>query len=153
PYLEGITYERLVEKGWAPLRLPSSRRTPFAEGAFSTPSGRCELFSEPAPEHVQPAADIYPLVMVSAKTWLHFLNSSYSNLPRPLRAEGPQEVEIDPSDAERRAIGDGDQVRVHNDRGELLLSARVGDGVRPGVVAVAHGWWRSLTGGSANDLT
>ena len=153
PYLEGITYERLVEEGWAPLRLPSSHRTPFAEGGFSTPSGRCELFSEPAPEHVPPAADTYPLVMVSAKTGLHFLNSSYSNLPRHLRAEGPPEVQIDPSDAERRAIGDGDQVRVHNDRGELLLTARVRDGVRPGVVAVAHGWWRSLTGGSASDLT
>ena len=153
PYMEGITYERLIEKGWAPLRLPASRRTPFAAGGFSTPSGRCELFTEPAPEHVPPAQDTYPLVMISAKTGLHFLNSSYSNLPRHLRAEGPPEVQIDLSDAERRGIGDGDQVRVHNERGELLLTARVGDGVRPGVVAVAHGWWRSLTGGSANDLT
>ena len=153
PYLQGITYERLVDEGWARLRLPSSRRTPFAEGGFSTPSGRCELFTEPAPEHVPLAADTYPLVMVSAKTGLHFLNSSYSNLPRHLRAEGAPEVQIDPSDAERRGIGDGEQVRVHNDRGELLLTARVADGVRPGVVAVAHGWWRSLTGGSANDLT
>jgi molybdopterin-containing oxidoreductase family molybdopterin binding subunit len=44
-------------------------------------------------------------------------------------------------------------VRVHNERGELVLPARVGDSVRPGVVAVAHGRWRSLSGGAANDLT
>ncbi|HKA48954.1 MAG TPA: molybdopterin-dependent oxidoreductase [Candidatus Dormibacteraeota bacterium] len=153
PYMEGITYERLLEDGWAELRLPDSRRTPFASGGFPTPSGRCELFTEPAPQHVPPAADTYPLIMISAKTGLHFLNSSYSNLPWHLRAEGSPEVQIDPADARRRGIGDGDQVRVHNERGELRLTARVGDGVRPGVVAVAHGWWRSLAGGSANDLT
>ncbi|HKA12845.1 MAG TPA: molybdopterin-dependent oxidoreductase [Candidatus Dormibacteraeota bacterium] len=153
PYMEGITYERLMEDGWAELRLPASRRTPFAAGGFSTQSGRCELFTEPAPEHVPPAADTYPLVMISAKTGLHLLNSSYSNLPWHLRAEGHPEVQIDPADARRRGIGDGDEVRVHNERGELRLTARVGDGVRPGVVAVAHGWWRSLAGGSANELT
>lgn len=153
PYLDGITYERLAEDGWAPLRLPASRRTPFASGGFPTPSGRCELFAEPAPDYVPPPADTHPLVMISAKTGLHFLNSSYSNLPRHLRAEGAPEVQIHGSDAEERGVADGDRVRVHNDRGELLLTARVGDGVRPGVVAVAHGWWRSLTGSSANDVT
>src|SRR5215813_6222450 len=56
PYMEGITYERLMDDGWAELRLPASRRTPFAAGGFSTQSGRCELFTEPAPEHVPPAA-------------------------------------------------------------------------------------------------
>jgi anaerobic selenocysteine-containing dehydrogenase len=37
-------------------------------------------------------------------------------------------------------------VRVWNDRGSLELPARVGDGVRPGVVAIPHGF-------SANFLT
>jgi anaerobic selenocysteine-containing dehydrogenase len=91
--------------------------------------------------------------MVSAKTGLHSLNSSYAHLPRHRRAEGPQVVEMDPADAGPRGIADGDRVRVHNERGELVLAARVADSVRPGVVAVAHGRWRSLSGGAANDLT
>lgn len=153
PYLEGITFERLREEGWAPLNLPASRRLPFASGVFPTSSGRCELFADPEPDHVPPPASAFPLVMISAKTGLHFLNSSYSNSPRHLRAEGQPAVQMDTSDAAQRGIADGDLVRVHNERGELLLTARVGDGVRPGVVSVAHGWWRSLTGGAANDLT
>ena len=153
PYLEGITFERLREEGWAPLNLPASRRLPFASGGFPTSSGRCELFADPEPDHVPPPASALPLVMISAKTGLHFLNSSYSNSPRHLRAEGQPAVQMDTSDAAQRGIADGDLVRVHNERGELLLTARVGDGVRPGVVSVAHGWWRSLTGGAANDLT
>lgn len=153
PFLAGISYERLWEDGWAPLRLPADRHTPFAEGGFPTRSGRCELFADPAPAYAPEPAPGPPLVMVSAKTGLRFLNSSYTHLPRHARGEGEPVVEIDPADAAPRGIADGDRVRVHNERGELLLTARVRDGVRPGVVAVAHGWWRSLNGGSANDLT
>jgi len=153
PYLAGITYERLLADGWAPLRLPAERRVPFAQGGFPTASGRCELFADPAPDHVPPPADEFPLIMVSAKTALHFLNTSYGHLPRHVRAEGEPQVQMDVADARPRGIGDGDRVRVHNRRGELVLTARVGDGVRPGVVAIPHGWWRSRTGGAPNDLT
>jgi len=153
PLAEGITYERLWEDGWAPLRLPPERHTPFASGGFPTPSGRCELFAHPAPGYTPPDADGPPLVMVSAKTALRFLNSSYAHLPWHTRAEDAPEVRMDPADATPRGIADGDRVRVHNGRGELTLTARVGGDVRPGVVAVAHGWWWSLAGGAANDLT
>jgi anaerobic selenocysteine-containing dehydrogenase len=154
PSMAGITYERLEEDGWAPLRLSAERHAPFAEGGFPTPSGRCELFADPEPRYEPPpASNGHPLVMVSAKTGLHSLNSSYAHLPRHRRAEGPQVVEMDPADAGPRGIADGDRVRVHNERGELVLAARVADSVRPGVVAVAHGRWRSLSGGAANDLT
>ena len=44
-------------------------------------------------------------------------------------------------------------MRVRNPRGELVLTARVGDFARPGVVAIPHGFWRSLSGAAANDLT
>jgi anaerobic selenocysteine-containing dehydrogenase len=119
---------------------------PFAQGGFPTPSGRCELFRDPEPGYLGPPVDGYPLTMVSAKTALHFLNSSYSHLPRHARAEGGPAVSLDPADAAARGIADGDSVRVWNDRGALELPARVGDGVRPGVVAIPHGY-------SANVLT
>ena len=155
PYLAGITYERLQADGWAPLRLPAERRTPFAAGGFPTPSGRCELFAPPEPRHLAPSGGDggFPLVMISAKTALHFLNTSYAHLPRHLRAQGAPEVQIDPVDAGVRGIADGDRVRLWNERGELVVTARVGDGVRPGVVAVPNGWWRSVAGGAPNDLT
>ena len=46
-------------------------------------------------------------------------------------------------------------VRVRNARGEVLARARLGDVVRPGVVALPSGWWasRSPGGASANALT
>src|SRR3984893_534783 len=145
PYLRGLSFERLWEQGWAPLELPADR-LPFAQGGFPTPSGRCELFRDPEPGYLGPPVDGYPLTMVSAKTALHFLNSTYSPLPRHARAEGGPAVSLDPADAAARGIADGDAVRVWNDRGALALPARGGDGVRPGVVAIPHGY-------SANVLT
>jgi anaerobic selenocysteine-containing dehydrogenase len=64
-------------------------------------------------------------------------------------------LDIHPQDAAPRKIVDGGWVRVFNDRDELTLRARVGDLVRPGVVAVPSGWWASLSpgGAGANALT
>jgi anaerobic selenocysteine-containing dehydrogenase len=171
PYLAGITFERLWEEGWAPLNLPADWR-PFAQGGFPTPSGRCEFWSdtlaaeghdplpayEPAPESPagNPAmAARYPLALVAAKGALHFLNSSYANLPWHQRAEREPLLDLHPDDADPRGIADGDPVRAFNGRGEVRLRARVGDRVRPGVVAMPSGWWPSLSpgGAAANALT
>ena len=171
PYAQGITFESLKEKGWARLNIPEGLR-PYAEGGFPTPSGKCELYSEalaaqgldPLPGYVparegfdgDPALRArFPLSLVTAKSALHFLNSSYANMPRQLRAEKEPLAEIHSLDATERSIVDGDVVRIFNDRGALQLRARVGDAVLPGMVAVPSGWWASLSpgGSSANALT
>jgi anaerobic selenocysteine-containing dehydrogenase len=161
PYMAGISFERLWEEGWAPLELDPGWR-PYAEGGFRTPSGRCELYSEgmaavgrdPLPSHHPPEQDPeHPLVMVSAKTALHFLNSSYGHLPRHAAAEGGPVVEINPGDASPRGIRDGDHVAVHNRRGRIEVRARVGDFVRPGVIAMPFGWWRGAGNPGPNALT
>jgi len=94
-------------------------------------------------------------VLLTGKSALHFLNSSYANLPRHRQAEREPLLEMHPDDAAPRGIADGDYVRVHNDRGEVSLGVRLGGRVRPGVVSMPSGWWASLSpgGSSANALT
>jgi anaerobic selenocysteine-containing dehydrogenase len=171
PHLAGITYDRLVAEGWARLNLPDDW-LPFADGNFPTPSGKCEFWSDalltegldPLPGY-EPASESaasdrgsgapYPLALVAAKGALHFLNSSFANLPRQLRAEREPWLDVHPTDAALRGITDGDEVRVCNERGEVRLRARVGDATRPGVVVMPSGWWASLSpgGAAANALT
>jgi anaerobic selenocysteine-containing dehydrogenase len=171
PYLQGITFDRLLEEGWAALNLPHDWR-PFAEGHFPTPSGKCEFYAEtliakgldPLPAYVRPQespagdpglASRYPLSLLTPKSTLHFLNSSYANLPRHLKAEREPRLEIHSDDAAPREIEDGDLVRVRNERGAVRIRARVGNRIRPGVVLIPSGWWASLSpgGSSANALT
>ena len=82
----------------------------------------------------------YPLALVTAKAALHFLNSSYANLPRPLRAEREPRLDLHPADAAPRGIADGDEVRVFN---------RPGGGATAGAGRdrSAQAWWRCRRGG------
>jgi anaerobic selenocysteine-containing dehydrogenase len=168
PYLSGITFERLHREGWAPMNIPEPW-IPFAAGGFPTPSGKCELYAEsliekgldPLPLHdplmgaPTEVAALYPLTFMSPKSQRYFLNSSHANQPRHLQAAGEPRLQIHPDDAARRGIASGDTVRAYNARGSVELAAEVSDGTRPGLVAMAHGWWPSLVpgGSTANALT
>lgn len=150
-----VDVDTLRREGYVRYSVPDDH-LPYADGVFATPSGKAELFSErlaaqghdALPGYEAPAegpggelADRFPLVLMSPKTHTRFLNSSYSHLPKHGPLEGAPYVEISPDDAAARGIADGDTVRVWNDRGELLLPARLGTRVRPGVVSVPFGWW------------
>lgn len=165
PRMRGIDWEALKAEGWRRLGLPRPY-APFAQGGFPTPSGKCEFWSErmqaagedPLPDHVPPyesaasnpaLASRYPLAFISPPA-RNFLNSSFANLPTSIEEERTPRVEIHPEDAAARDIGDGDSVRVFNDRGNLLAMARVTDRARRGVVVAPSLWWRKLAPGGEN---
>ncbi len=58
-------------------------------------------------------------------------------------------LEISAADADLRGIRSGDRVRVFNQRGEMILTARVDGAVRPGTVA-ARLFWAKLSGQERN---
>ncbi|MCI0616003.1 molybdopterin-dependent oxidoreductase, partial [bacterium] len=45
PYMKGITFESLMENGWARLALPTPWM-PHVNGNFATASGKCEFFTK-----------------------------------------------------------------------------------------------------------
>jgi len=96
----------------------------------------------------------YPLAFLSPPA-RHFLNSSFANLVRFRDLEGEPHLDMHPTDARARGIGDGDKVRVFNDRGSYTLRARVNGKARPGVVVAPSVWWKkhSPDGRNANNLT
>ena len=52
-------------------------------------------------------------------------------------------------------MGDGQTVRVWNDRGSITVPLRLSTSVRPGVVSVPFGWWgqHDPDGSLVNSLT
>ncbi|MGQ9487346.1 MAG: molybdopterin dinucleotide binding domain-containing protein [Armatimonadota bacterium] len=149
PYLRGITYEYLLEHGFAKLRTPSDPFTPYLHGerTFRTPSGKIELYSEraerdgydPLPTYT-PAEEAdadpqrYPLKLLSPAAH-HFLNTSFANLERMQKGEREPRIWMHPQDAEARGIQNGDWVRAYNARGEVILRAVLSaQHVRPGTL-------------------
>jgi anaerobic selenocysteine-containing dehydrogenase len=153
PNLKGIDYERIEREGAVRLSV-GEPFTPFAEGNFPTPSGRCELYAQYVPPRESAAtapelARRYPLGFISPPAH-HFLNSTFSAQPVFVRRESGPSLTIHPSDAQPRGIVDGQAVRVFNDRGSFLADARVSDAARPGVVVGLSIWWAKMCPGGRN---
>jgi anaerobic selenocysteine-containing dehydrogenase len=159
PFVKGITIEELDREGSVRLRLPQPFQ-PFAEGGFGTADGKCHFHAEtldytPPVESRHGDRELtakFPLEMISPKND-DSMNSTFGNREAVDRQTAL--LHIAASDAARRGIADSDQVRMWNDRGSLLLIARVDDSVRSGVVCVpAVRWGKTAPDGrNANALT
>lgn len=134
---------------------------------FSTPSRKLEFYSErmkefgqelpvyiePPESARQPLAQKYPLSILytHSKSRHH---SDFGNVAY-LRELDPEPVlNMNPVDAAKRSIGDGDMVLAFNDRGRVKVKARIHEGIRPGVVSTGEGWQpRDFVKGSYQELT
>jgi anaerobic selenocysteine-containing dehydrogenase len=174
PDMEHITLEDLREQGHIPLafhREPEARPfQPYISGTVPTPSGKIEFYSEklaaqgldglpgfvPAVEsRWGKDAERFPLEFLSRKAD-NYMNSTFANLDghRKMEARTSQKLEMHPADAAARGIGDGDAVRVWNDRGALKLTAIFNASLPAGVVAGKLDWAKlSADGQNVNALT
>jgi anaerobic selenocysteine-containing dehydrogenase len=166
----GVTLDTLLDRGWVRLNVPTPY-LPFAKGEFPTPSGKCEFYSarlkemglDPVPTYIAPYESPerdpalvarYPLTLISSPAH-QFLNSTFVNVDSLRRSVREPECIIHPGDAERRGIGVGMRVAIHNDRGAFTALARVDSGIREGVVWAPSIWWGKLAkdGANANQTT
>lgn len=165
PNLRGITPGRLEAEGSVRLNIPEEF-TPFAEGRFPTPSGRCEFYSEqmadagfdPLPAYTPPLEDPqtrpdlaarFPIQLLSPPR-PQFLNSTFANSPKHRAAAGDPTVELSTFDAEARHLLDGDWAEVFNARGSFRARVALSGAVRPGVAVATGLYWNKLVPGAGN---
>lgn len=154
-------YEEFKARGVKKLHLPSPCVAFEAQikdlAPFPTPSGKIEIYSQrvaeinnpklpPIPKYIpawegpgDPLVEKYPFQLITAhvKSRAH---STFDNLPWMKELE-PQTIWINGKDAREYGIKDGDKVRVFNDRGELIITAKVTERIMPGVVNIGQGAW------------
>lgn len=171
PQTGRITYQELKEKGlYLVPRTPDDnlgyiyfedfRKDPEAN-PLDTETGKLHIHSQklsdevsnygwtdlppipqyhPLKEGVEDAqSGEYPLQMYS----IHYMrrsHSTYDNTPW-LREAFPQEVFMNPLDAEERGIENGDTVLISNSHGKAIRPVTVTPRMMPGVVAMGEGAW------------
>ncbi len=132
--------------------------------ALGTPTGKIEIHSPTIESFGYDDCPGLPTWMApvewlgapeAARHPLHMLSSQpgprlHSQLDQCAVSRGAKVAEREPilmhaRDAEARGIGEGDVVRVFNDRGQVLAGAVVTEGIRPGVVQLATGAWYDPT--------
>jgi anaerobic selenocysteine-containing dehydrogenase len=109
------------------------------------------------PDHfavIEEATEEHPFRLATSPA-RNFLNSSFTETPTSQARERRPEVMVHPADAAPKGIADGDLVRLKNARGEVLIHARLFDGVRRGVL-IAESIWPNkshVAGRGINTLT
>lgn len=152
-------YVKFPEENVDHVLYAAFRKDPYGK-ALGTPSGKIELYSPkiakfgydncpPHPTWMEPyewlgseKAKKHPLHLASChpKYRLHSqLNNTW--LRNLYEVKGREPMWINPEDAKKRGIADGDIVRVFNDRGQILAGALVTERIRPGVIQIAEGAW------------
>jgi anaerobic selenocysteine-containing dehydrogenase len=96
----------------------------------------------PLPDHMEAidaVAKDRPFRLVTAPA-RSFLNTSFTEMASGRKREGRPTVLIHPADATRIGITEGAKVRLGNDRGEVVLHARLVEGQQTGVLVSESIW-------------
>jgi len=87
-----------------------------------------------------------PLKLISRRT-NYMVNSWFHNVEGLKRAKQQNNpLYMHPDDARARNLGDGSVVRIHNDFGDIVSEVSLDEGLKPGTVAMTHGWGHQKTG-------
>src|SRR5262249_37503905 len=155
----GATADRLrrvrsVQWPCPTLDHPGSKRR-YLDGRFARPSGRALFLPR---DHRQPRElpdHEFPFVLTTGRLYAHWHTLTRTAKAEKLVHRDPAPfVEINPADAERLELREGDLVQISSRRGTVQLPARLRSGVTAGMVFVPFHWGDLYgEGNAANYLT
>ncbi|MBD9578540.1 molybdopterin-dependent oxidoreductase [Pseudomonas sp. PDM23] len=157
--LSGVDYALLDTRGpqqW-PFRTGATRGTErlYGDGQFATINGRARLIAEPyrAPKEKRDAR--YPLILNTGRLRDQWHGMTRTGTAPQLFGHVEEAVlGLHPDELRRRRISDGQLVRLHSRRGELVLPVQADDRLRPGQAFLPMHWGdRFLKGLGINVLT
>ncbi|MFH0796196.1 MAG: formate dehydrogenase subunit alpha [Candidatus Omnitrophota bacterium] len=141
PSYAGISHERL-KKGSLQWPCPDKDHpgTLFLhkDGYFKRPGGKGLL----SPVAYKPAQELpdeeYPFILTTGRILYHYHSGQETRRVKVLDDFVPKNyVEVNPEDAAKTGIKDGDMVRVSTRRGSISLTARISDRPKPCVIFIS----------------
>ncbi|MGS0745280.1 molybdopterin-dependent oxidoreductase [Syntrophomonas erecta subsp. sporosyntropha] len=152
--LRDIDKKELWETGVTSALYPEDF-IPFEDQKYFTKSGKLEIYLdflhelgeslpvyvEPLESNRKPKAEKYPLTFMNVHS-VFTVHSQHATLPWIQEVNPEPRVDICKADADKRNIKDGDMVKVFNDRGHVVLRARITESMQEGCVNIYEGFWK-----------
>ncbi len=144
---DGLTLDVLLAN---PHGVDLGALEPRLPDVLRTPSGMVELAPEPIVADVdrlraaldRPAGGLSLIGrrdLRSNNSWMHNVEVLVKGKPRCT-------LHVNPGDAERLGLADGEPAEVTSRAGTVRIPVEVTDAIRPGVVSIPHGWGHDMPG-------
>ncbi|WP_153448716.1 molybdopterin guanine dinucleotide-containing S/N-oxide reductase [Vibrio algicola] len=139
------------------VRFAEYRKDPIMN-PLGTPSGKIEIYSKTLASYNLPDCPAHPtwlepteytgnakdgeLQLMTAHSAVRLHSQfNYADIRKQDAVANREPIVIHPQDAKSRGIKDGDLVRAFNQRGQVLVGAKVTDGIKQGSVCIHEGAW------------
>ena len=157
--MAGATRERLRTLGSLQWPCPATdhpgTKRRCLDRKFATPNGRANLLPRDHKEPREVPDHEFPFVLTTGRLYSHWHTlTRTAKSDKLVRREPGPFFEINPGDAERLNIEDGELVQLSSRRGTVQLPARIREGGPPGMIFVPFHWGDLYgEGNAANYLT
>ena len=152
-----VTFERLKKEKMIRANVPEGPFDMYAlfmQTKIPTASGRLEFYKEELADIGEPMAKYVPALEVGDEKKREkypyqfftgrqrfFMQSFFNDDPMLAKLSGGKpSARMNPEDAEREGIKDGDLVECYNDRGRMQTTMRLDNAVPVGTVHMWYGW-------------
>jgi len=140
PSYAGMTYERLSKPEALHWPCPTKEHpgTPILHGEkFGMPDGKGLMTAIPFKWPVEVPDDEYPFVLTTGRSIWQWHTGTMPRRAVDLEREEPTGwIEINTEDAKKLGIKDKELVKAKTRRGEITITARVTDDIKPGVMFI-----------------
>lgn len=152
---QGATYEKMADLGYVQWPCPNEDHPGsqylYHDNKFDRPNGKGLLVSADWIPPKEQLSEAFPMVLCTVREVGHYSCRSMTGNCRPLQtlADEPGHVQINPADASRLCIEQGDLVYVQSRRGKVITRADITPRANKGAVYMTYQWWI----GACNELT
>jgi ferredoxin-nitrate reductase len=146
--ISGLDHAILRERRSVQWPYPQHQR-PFADGRFSTPSGKAIIHSVSDKIASEMPDAEFPFILTTGRIRDQWHTMTKTGKVNKLKQHISQSfLEIHPEDARRIGVAEEDLVTVHSRRGEVRVRAKYSSGIKAGLVFLPMHWGRV----AGNDL-
>lgn len=135
PFFKGATWQGLTDQGtqW-PIQDGCVGTEILHTTEFKRGRGKFHFFRFQESKEIEKHGGEFPFILTTGRILEHYNCGTMTRRTGNARIVTEDLLAVNPADARKKGIADGDLVRVFSARGDVHLKARVSDEVKPGIL-------------------
>lgn len=153
-----LSHEWLAKRGptqWPAPALGRPARRRYADGQFHTPNGRAKFWARPYTPPEEAPNERFPFLLTTGRVASQWHTRTKTGNVSQLNDLSPAPyLQMNPADAARLKLKEGQRVEIHSRRGRAISDLRIDPAISAGVVFMPIHWndlW--LPASSPNEVT